>query len=113
MENISNNIEELANLAVCLCYKNKKNKEFCWDVFGSGIVSNLISMKILTGNTNVNIPELNSLGEIEYLGENFTVLPYNLMSDAQNIDVDEESLLDFSIFDDIDLENLEVNNDSF
>ena len=113
LENISNNIQELANLSVYLCYKLKKNKDFCWDVFGSGIVSNLISMKILTDNTNVNIPELNPLGEIEYLGENFTVLPYNLMSDAQNIDVDEESLLDFSIFDDIDLDNLEVNNDSF
>ena len=113
MENISNNIQELANLSVYLCYKLKKNKDFCWEIFGTGIVSNLIENKINSGDSNVMLPQSYKDGEIEYLGENFTMLPYNLEVQDSNLDIDDEELFNFNLFDDIDSDNLGVQNDSF
>ena len=113
LENISNNIQELANLSVYLCYKLKKNKDFCWEIFGTGIVSNLIENKINSGDSNVMLPQSYKDGEIEYLGENFTMLPYNLEVQDSNLDIDDEELFNFNLFDDIDSDNLGVQNDSF
>ena len=113
LENISNNIQELANLSVYLCYKLKKNKDFCWEILGTGIVSNLIENKINSGDSNVMLPQSYKDGEIEYLGENFTMLPYNLETQDSNLDIDDEELFNFNLFDDIDSDNLGVQNDSF
>lgn len=68
LEKISSNIQELANMAVYICYQlyPTKPKDFCWDVFGSGIVENLIQK-----NKFAKIPHLSETGDVEYLGNRF------------------------------------------
>lgn len=70
LEEISSNIKELANLSVYICYNlyPKKKKDFCWNVFGGGIVENL-----KTKSTIANIPVLSDFGEIDYLGKKYFI----------------------------------------
>lgn len=110
IETISNNICELANIAVYICYLNNNKKEFCWDVFGSGIVSNLIYNKIQTGESNVLIPECSEFGNIEYLGDKFDMKQYNLEAKTEETIIDDVNLFDDSIFEDFDID-LEAESD--
>lgn len=98
METISNNIKELANIAVEVCYKEKSaSKEFCWDCFGDGIVENLTQKK-----DKVNVPVLSEIGDTEYLGKTYTTTELNLtdttteINDFQtfNIDYDIETMME-------------------
>jgi hypothetical protein len=83
LENINNNIQELANLAVYICYKLNPNgkKDFCWDIFGSGIVENLKEK-----NSFARVPKLNKNGEIEYLGNNYSFEQIMIEEDNNSID---------------------------
>ena len=75
LEKISSNIQELANIAVYICYQlfPSKPKDFCWDVFGSGILEN-----IKTKNKVAKVPCKNQFGEIEYLGEKFEFMELDI-----------------------------------
>ena len=72
---ISSNIQELANLAVMICYKEnaKKDKNFCWDLFGAGIVENLKETHKV-----VHIPVEKVDGQERYLGKNYEICEFDL-----------------------------------
>jgi hypothetical protein len=79
---ISSNICELTNLAIHICYieKPNDNKQFAWQIFGEGIVSNVFSNK----QDEILIPFLSEVGDIEYLGSRFEMKKINL--DIQEIE---------------------------
>lgn len=92
VENISNNIEELADAAVELCYKYKGyKKDFCWDVFGNWIVKNLVSKRINSGDTFILMPLKNEIGDYKYLNDTYS---FN-MFDFNNIAHQENNFEDF------------------
>ena len=74
LQEISSNIQELANLGVYICYflNPTKPKDFCWDVLGEGIVENLKEK-----HPTARVPKLDPNGEIEYLGEKYSFVDYN------------------------------------
>ena len=72
LTNVSSNISELANLAVNICYETHPgdNKNFVWNIFGDGIIKNVM----LNKQSRHFIPflgkgNLNYLGDKYYLGE--------------------------------------------
>ena len=95
LENLSSDIRELANIAVSLCYKENpsKPKDFCWDVFGAGIVENLKET-----HEKANVPYLSFDGNIEYLGNYYTMGEVDLHSLGDTMD-------DSDIFADLDCED--------
>ena len=107
LEKISSNIQELANLAVYICYQlyPNKPKDFCWDVFGGGIVENLEENKI-----TVKVPHLCETGDIEYLGQRYEMVDVfiNKNNNKTNScdEFGETSILEYdvdeSIFDDLE-----------
>ena len=102
LEKISSNLQELANLAVYICYKLNptKQKNFCWDVFGSGIVDNLKEK-----NKIANVPVKDDNGDIEYLYDKYSIVgidvscetPDNEVSDFIANDIEN---CDFNLTDD-------------
>ncbi len=66
---ISNDISELANLAVTLCYEiyPNDNKNFAWSVFGEGIVNNVMINK----QKDCYVPFIDKDGDIEFLGNKY------------------------------------------
>lgn len=93
LQEISNNIQELANLAVWLCYKVNptKGKDFAWDIFGSGILKNLMGE-----SCEVEIPQKSQFGDIEYLGSKYTKNKLKL----KNGEIDLEEMFKFDDFED-------------
>lgn len=80
LEEISNSIGELADLALCVCYYEnpKKPKDFVWDLFGMGIVENLLAK-----DNTAHIPVLDELGEVEYLYEKYAITHYSVIPKAE------------------------------
>mgnify|MGYP001277006435 CR=1 FL=1 len=69
---ISNNLSELTNLLVELCYgrHGENSKEFCWKMFGAdGIVNNLYK----NCNGFIQVPVMNENGTHKYLGKNYSL----------------------------------------
>ncbi len=66
---ISDDIQRLANLAVYVNYYlyPKSPKNFCWDLFGEGIVLNIYD----NSNKHFTIPLLSNDGDIEYMGKKY------------------------------------------
>lgn len=66
---ISDDIQRLANAAVYINYVlyPKSSKNFCWDLFGEGILLNIYD----NSDKNFYIPILNSDGNIEYMGKRY------------------------------------------
>lgn len=95
LEKISSDIKQLANLAVYICYNlyPKKPKDFCWDIFGAGIVENLEEK-----TKKVKIPYLCDVGDIEYLGKKYEMIEIDL---KKNIDFDYD-ICENNLFDDVD-----------
>lgn len=112
LEVVSSNIQELANLSVYLCYFMNKNKCFTWDVFGQGIVNNLINNKIMQNDTIISIPQLSEFGDIEYLGEKYEMMPYNLVDKKEDLTANYDYLMDTSWFEDENIINLEGKDDN-
>lgn len=81
LEKISSNIQELANLAVYICYKlnPSKQKNFCWDVFGGGIVENLIEK-----NSSAHVPILDKNGNVDYLYDKYSMKQINVLCETGN-----------------------------
>jgi hypothetical protein len=98
---ISNDIQELANLAVYLCYSlmPKKKKDFCWDCFGTGIVQNLQSR-----NNKVMLPQKCEDGDFEYLGDKYKMVELDLEKNKQ-VDtfgeITNNDFNDFNVFEDL------------
>lgn len=68
---ISNDISELANLAVTICYEAhpSDNKSFAWNVFAEGIVDNIRKNK----QKEILVPFEDKNGNIEFLGNSYTL----------------------------------------
>lgn len=66
---ISDDIQRLANLAVYVNYYlyPSSSKNFCWDLFGDGIVLNIYD----NSNYNFKLPILDENGSIEYMGKKY------------------------------------------
>lgn len=66
---ISDDIQRLANLAVYVNYYlyPSSPKNFCWDLFGDGIVLNIYD----NSNHNFKLPLLDNNGDIEYMGRKY------------------------------------------
>lgn len=68
---ISSDERELASLAVYITYNGNKNYcSFAWNVFGDGIIQNLIENN---ESWRVNLPVKDSNGEIEYLFDKYNM----------------------------------------
>ena len=67
---ISDDIQRLANLAVYVNYYLYPNspKDFCWNMFGDGIVLNVYD----NSNKNFKIPLLDNNGEINYMDKKYS-----------------------------------------
>ena len=72
---ISADISELANLAVRVCYVDYPHdtKQFVWQIFGEGVVGNVMKHRQETPMA----PFLDASGGIEYLGSYFDLKPVN------------------------------------
>ena len=68
---ISSNEQELANIAVVLCYGvlSSNSRSFAWNVFGEGIIQNLLSKS----DKHVMLPVLDDEGKIEYLYSKYSL----------------------------------------
>lgn len=78
---ISSNLKELTNIAIYICYKKfpKKSKDFVWDIFGKGIVKNMVEKY-----NKAYIPlrdEEN--GDIEYLNQKYSLKELILNADIE------------------------------
>ena len=70
---ISSNIKELANLAITICYEMhpSDNKSFAWNVFGEGVVQNIVKNR----QEDIKIPVIDEEhGEISYLGRTYSMV---------------------------------------
>lgn len=67
---ICNDPQELANLAVTVCYKMhpNKSKRFIWKVASEGIIKNLSE-----NSKEIKLPMLNPKGTYEYLGKRYSL----------------------------------------
>lgn len=67
---ISDDIQRLANLAVYVNYYlyPKSTKNFCWDLFGDGIILNIYD----NSNKKFSIPLLDENGDIDYMGKKYS-----------------------------------------
>lgn len=103
LETISSNMQELANLAVYLCYKLNptKPKDFCWDVFGAGIVENLKTKK-----GYAMVPHLNDKGWKTYLGDKYSFDEVYFIEDGDDLDITnieiDENVPDEELFEDFE-----------
>lgn len=98
LQEISSNIQELANLAIYICYflNPTKPKDFCWDVFGGGIVENLKEK-----HPTARIPRPSPMGDVEYLGERYEFVDFDYNA-TDTFDSEGLSDDDFEAFEDID-----------
>jgi gas vesicle protein len=71
---ISSNIAELANIAIAICYVRNRDRGFVWNLFGEGIVENVIKGK----QEKITVPFINKDGDIEYLGNQYSLFEINI-----------------------------------
>ena len=78
---ISNNICELANLAVAICYElyPSDTKTFAWNVFGEGIIKNIEKNR----QPHLFVPFKKDDGEIEFLGNKYHMYEINIMGEQE------------------------------
>lgn len=104
LNNISNNIIELAKTASYLCYVvyGNKGKDFLWDCFGAGMTERA-EQKFHTAT----IPILDTMGKIEYLGKHYWEYTVSVSEKEENDmakDIDE--ILNFDVDGMLDLDTL-------
>ena len=105
LEEITNDKEELANLAVEISYNTKgTTKEFCWDVFGNWMVYNIMNKKKENGDEIVEVPVMSEFGDFEYLGDKYGINAFNFAY-SDDATEDEEDEFD-SLLGDIDEDDL-------
>jgi hypothetical protein len=71
LRTINADLSELTNLAVAICYEQHKtdNKSFIWNVFGEGIIDNLMKNK----SEKTSVPFLDEGGNILYLDSEYSL----------------------------------------
>ena len=81
---ISDNIRELANLAVNICYiaHPSDNKQFCWQVFGDGILENIY----VNRQKKCFLPFEDKYGDIEYMGDYFKMFEINVENNQEELE---------------------------
>ena len=67
---LCNNLEELTNIVIDLCYTHDNSKEFAWDICGNQIIKNLLKRN----NYIISYPVLDTDGDIEFDGERFKMI---------------------------------------
>ena len=74
---ISSNAEDLANMAVCLCYSvlGETSRKFAWECFGQEIVENIKKRK---KDNFVRVPIKNKNGSFEYLFSRYGIFLMNI-----------------------------------
>jgi len=84
-QSISADISELANLAVRVCYIDYPHdtKQFVWQIFGEGVVGNVMKHRQET----LVAPFLDASGDIEYLGSYFKLQPISADVDGKEKEV--------------------------
>jgi hypothetical protein len=82
---ISNNIQELANLAVTICYEihPSDSKHFAWGIFGEGIIKNIEENK----QDICYVPILDEHGALEYLGNHYSMREINVRENMYGNDI--------------------------
>ena len=81
---ISSDIQELAYLALNICYivHENDNKQFAWQIFGDGIIKCLIKYR----KPNCSIPFLSEDGDIEYLGKKYKMIEIEVEKEITEIE---------------------------
>jgi len=82
---VSSNIQELATLAVIICYElyPSDSKYFVWNVFGEGVIENIKKHR----QSNSFIPALDVKGDIEYLGKYYSMREISIVDESDFLDV--------------------------
>lgn len=77
---VSTDITELATLGVVVCYEARPSdsKSFVWDVFGEGLLENIRQNSL---DVKKEIPFLDPHGDIEYLGNHYTLREVKISED--------------------------------
>jgi hypothetical protein len=65
---ISYDLDMLTNMAVVLCYKDGKNENFLHDIFGDGVLNNLMKNK-----RTFRFPVEDENGEVEFCYKKYTI----------------------------------------
>lgn len=69
-DSICPNRDSLSNIILDICYTKSSTKDFAWKVYGSDIISNL-----LTNQDNmISFPTADPSGDVSYCGERFSVI---------------------------------------
>jgi len=89
---ISSSIQELAQLAVIICYElhPSDSKSFAWSVFGDGIIENIE----LNRQEVSLVPFLDEKGNIRYLGKNYSLYPVEIVIQELEEDNDGGNIYD-------------------
>lgn len=74
---ISSSEDEIANIAVDLCYHSNKTKQFAWDIASNIFIRNLLEKN----NYIVNIPVKANDGDITYCGEKYKLISVDIRKD--------------------------------
>lgn len=69
-DEVCSNKEALCNIVLDLCYKKSSSKRFAWSMCGTEIIHNLLSHN----NNIISFPVKHTDGDIQYCGENFTLM---------------------------------------
>lgn len=69
---ICNNLEELTNIAIDICYEKYKSrsKQFVWDIAGDQIIKHLLSKN----DNTIHIPIQDESGAVNFRGKRFTII---------------------------------------
>jgi hypothetical protein len=72
---VSNNVSELANLAIDICYTlyPSDNKNFVWNIFGEEIVNNVMKNR----QEKIYVPFKDDSGDIKFLGSYYSLVEIN------------------------------------
>jgi hypothetical protein len=86
LRTINTDLSELTNLAVAICYEQHKtdNKSFIWNVFGEGIIDNLMKNK----SEKTSVPFLDEGGNILYLDSKYSLFEIDFRNEDDDIYVD-------------------------
>jgi hypothetical protein len=81
IKKINSNISELATIAVDVSYTMTGDLSFAWNVFGEGIVENILAHR----QKIVAVPFLDNGGDIEYLGSLYRMMELNFYDEEVDI----------------------------
>jgi hypothetical protein len=86
LRTIDTDLSELTNLAVAICYEQHKtdNKSFIWNVFGEGIIDNLMKNK----SEKTSVPFLDEGGNILYLDSEYSLFEIDFGNEEDDIYAD-------------------------